>query len=48
MRQIRADPADAGEATCPHCAGRLEWMKDGTNGHIHAQCDTPGCLRIMQ
>ena len=48
MRAIAADPAGSGTLACPTCSGWLQWAKDGSNGHIHAECETVGCLRIMQ
>ncbi|MCJ2115704.1 hypothetical protein MKK65_03700 [Methylobacterium sp. J-001] len=48
MATIAADPANSGTVECPTCKGRLTWAKDSGNGHIHAQCETSGCLRVMQ
>lgn len=48
VANIARDPATTGIAACPECSGRVRWMKDGSNGHIHAACDDPGCLRVMQ
>lgn len=48
MTAIARDPATTGTAACPECSGRLRWMKDTSNGHIHAACDDPDCLRVMQ
>lgn len=45
---IKADPASSGENSCPSCTGRLRWTKDANNSHIHAECETAGCLRVMQ
>lgn len=45
---IARDPTTTGTAACPECSGRIRWMKDGSNGHIHAACDDPDCLRVMQ
>ncbi|WP_264051569.1 hypothetical protein [Methylobacterium flocculans] len=47
MREISADPAPSGEAECPFCASCLKWVQDSSNGHVHAQCVTSGCLCIM-
>lgn len=44
-RLIADDPADSGVIECPACAGRLRWLRDGENGHLHGQCETDGCLR---
>ena len=48
MAVIAADPAESGTVECPTCKGRLAWARDSSNGHLHAQCDTDGCLRVMQ
>ncbi|WP_264051662.1 hypothetical protein [Methylobacterium flocculans] len=48
LSSIASDPAASGERPCPECAGTMEWAKDSSNGHIRAQCETPGCLKIMQ
>lgn len=45
---IAADPGDSGTIECPTCKGRLAWIRDSHNGHVHGQCDTDGCLRWMQ
>ena len=45
---IAADPASSGTVSCPHCKSRLNWMRDSYNGHLHMQCETAGCLRVMQ
>ena len=48
MATIAADPADSGTVECPTCKGRLAWARDASNGHLHGQCETDGCLRWMQ
>ena len=48
MATIAADPAGSGTVECPTCKGRLAWARDGSNGHLHAECETEGCLRLMQ
>lgn len=45
---IAADPGDSGTVECPTCKGRLAWIRDSHNGHLHGQCETEGCLRWMQ
>ncbi|KQO99140.1 hypothetical protein [Methylobacterium sp. Leaf91] len=45
---IADDPASSGVLPCPTCAGRLVWVRDSSNGHLHGQCETVGCLRWMQ
>lgn len=48
LRAIAADPATSGETTCPECSGLLNWTKDESNGHVHAQCETSDCLLILK
>ena len=45
---IQDDGGDSGTIECPHCNGRLTWVRDSHNGHLHGQCETDGCLRWMQ
>lgn len=45
---IAADPASSGTIECPTCQGRLRWLRDSHNGHLHGECETAGCLRVMQ
>ncbi|WP_342111810.1 hypothetical protein [Methylobacterium sp. SI9] len=45
---IAADLSDSGTIECPTCKGRLAWIRDSHNGHVHGQCETEGCLRWMQ
>lgn len=42
MRAIAADPAASGVTACPDCAGRLQWTRDSSNGHLSGQCETEG------
>lgn len=48
VARIAQDPAAEGAETCPHCAGRVAWIKDASNGHIHARCEAAGCFTVMQ
>jgi hypothetical protein len=48
MTAIAKDPGTTGTSPCPECSGYLHWMKDSSNGHIHAACEDPDCLRVMQ
>ncbi|MCJ2143331.1 hypothetical protein [Methylobacterium sp. E-066] len=48
MATIAADPAGSGTVECPDCKGRLAWARNSSNGHLHAQCEPPGCLKLMQ
>ena len=45
---ISAQDGDSGTIECPHCKGRLTWVRDSHNGHLHGQCETNGGLRWMQ
>jgi hypothetical protein len=39
----------AGDIQCPVCTtGKLHYRISNYNGHIHAQCDTKGCVRWME
>jgi len=38
----------AATITCPCCHGRLVYSIARGNGHIHARCQTPGCVEFMQ
>ena len=48
VARIAQDPAAEGVEACPHCAGRVTWSKDASNGHIHARCEAAGCFTVMQ
>lgn len=48
VARIAQDPAAEGTETCPRCAGRVRWIKDASNGHIHARCEAAGCFTVMQ
>ena len=43
-----ATKSDGGCMDCPKCKQGLRWAKDRGNGHIHAKCDTEGCLSWME
>jgi len=45
---IAVQPGDSGTIECSTCKGRLAWIRDSFNGHLHGQCETDGCLRFMQ
>lgn len=39
----------SGRIPCPCCeGGTLGYSKAASNGHIHAACSTPGCVRWME
>ncbi|MEH3118875.1 MAG: hypothetical protein PGN25_15120 [Methylorubrum populi] len=48
VARIVQDPAAEGEETCPYCAGRVRWIKDASNGRIHARYEAAGCFAVMQ
>ena len=48
MATLPTEPGSSGTVECPHCKGSLRWMRDSSNGHLHMQCETAGCLRVMQ
>lgn len=33
---------------CPACKGRLHLSQSAYNGHVHAKCETPGCVAWME
>ena len=33
---------------CPACKGRLHLSQSAYNGHVHGQCETPGCVSWME
>jgi hypothetical protein len=37
-----------GTIACPNCGGRLGYSIAGSNGHVHARCETPRCVSFMQ
>lgn len=45
---VAEEPGSAGTIECPACRGRLAWIRDSHNGHVHGQCETAGCLSWMQ
>lgn len=45
---IAEEPGDTGTIPCPTCAGRLNWTRDPSNGHVRGQCETDGCLAWIQ
>lgn len=45
----RGMPGKGGSIECPVCkAGKLSYSRAGYNGHIHAGCDTEGCVSWME
>lgn len=45
---IKATGKYADIIDCPNCGNRLGYGKARSNGHVHARCDTPGCVSFMQ
>ena len=37
-----------GKTTCPNCNGVLSFSIAACNGHIHARCSNPDCVRWME
>lgn len=46
----RGKPAAYGTIDCPVCEKKrtLNFSRFSYNGHIHARCDTPGCVAWME
>lgn len=41
----KCDPSQVGVIDCPVCGGKsLHFSRAGYNGHIHAKCQTDGCV----
>ena len=36
------------ECRCPVCEGTLRYAVADYNGHIHAKCETNGCVQWME
>jgi hypothetical protein len=37
-----------GIRTCPVCQGKLHISHSAYNGHVHARCETDGCVAFME
>lgn len=46
----RGTPGATGAIDCPVCGqpGALHFSRAGYNGHVHGQCNTPGCCSWME
>lgn len=44
----KGTPVGAGEIDCPVCGKTLKFTRSGYNGHIHARCETDGCVSWME
>jgi hypothetical protein len=38
----------AGAVPCPKCGGTLRYSQAASNKHVHARCETAGCLAWME
>lgn len=38
----------SGIVPCPKCGGKLHYGQASTNKHVHARCETEGCLAWME
>lgn len=47
-RWKRGMPGVSGVTECPKCQGRLHYSRAAYNGHVHAKCETKGCLSWME
>jgi hypothetical protein len=45
---IVASGKDQGYVKCPQCGQRLSFRRAQSNGHIHAACETGGCVSWME
>lgn len=45
---IREAKRARGSITCPRCLGVLRFVLAGPKKHIHARCETAGCLALME
>lgn len=49
VKHIEAGGSDQGLIECPVCkTGKLSYSRARINGHIHAGCSTPECVRWME
>jgi hypothetical protein len=44
----KASKTNAGTIDCPKCKAELRWTLAPSNGHVHAKCQTEGCLQWME
>jgi hypothetical protein len=47
LKTIATQSGQTGSIDCPKCGGNLNWSR-ASNAHVHATCQTEGCLRWMQ
>jgi hypothetical protein len=38
----------SGNLPCPLCLGSVRFSVAASNGHCHACCETPGCIKISE
>lgn len=48
IREQYAGKNWSGTIECPACKGRLHVRHAASNGHIHARCETEGCISWME
>ena len=46
--EIRAAKKQSGFIECPKCNGKLFYAVAQSNKHVHAKCETEGCLQWME
>lgn len=44
----KQSPESAGSIPCPICNASVHFAKSPHNGHVHARCETDGCLVFME
>ena len=37
-----------GVCECPRCKGKCHWSVAASNRHLHARCETDGCISFME
>jgi hypothetical protein len=45
---IREVGTRSGWVVCPRCNSALHFARSLRNGHLHAACETDGCIRFME
>ena len=48
MKKKYKNKSVRGIRTCPVCQGKLHLSHAGYNGHVHAHCETVGCISFME
>lgn len=47
-RGLKRGHGGQSDMICPICGGVLRYSVAGYNGHMHAQCETEGCVQWME